>query len=114
MARVRVKQSTKDIEDIIADKLRDPREGRPAIDAANRELAEDARDYWKSVSPVDTGAYRDSVHVEGRPDVDKLPARAVVASDWKASWIEFGTGGDTPTPEFAPRGKTVIRFGGDD
>ncbi|MGV0717853.1 HK97 gp10 family phage protein [Mycolicibacterium sp. XJ662] len=110
MARVRVKQNRQQIENLLADKLRD--EGRPAIAAANRELAEDARRYWRAVAPVDEGDYRDSIHVRPRHDHNRLPATKVVATDWKSSFIEFGTGGESPTPEFAPRGQTQIHFGG--
>lgn len=31
---------------------------------------------------------------------------------WYSQMIEFGTGGKTPTPEFAPGQKTASHFGG--
>ena len=65
--------------------------------------------------------------------VDGMPARRVGATDFKAHWIEYGTGSDkkgdspryvptlgvqvgkdTPTPAFAPRAKTAAHFGGDE
>lgn len=109
MARIRVRESVDEIADILRDKIEDSER----VDEANKELAEDARDHWKSISPVRTGAYRDATHVEKRPDHNDLPARRVVNDDEKAEYIEFGTGGETPTEAFAPMAETAVRFGGD-
>lgn len=108
MARTRVKPSRKDIERMLRDSLSDHR----AVDEANEDLAERARDYWKSIAPVRSGQYRDSIHVEDVPDNGGLPKRAVVSRDYKAHWIEYGTGEPVPTEEFAPAAKTALRFGG--
>lgn len=75
---------------------------------AKVELAEKAAAYWRRISPVDTGEYVDSidVHVEGENVW-------VGSDDDKAEYIEYGTGGDSPTPEFSPRAKTQMRFSGE-
>lgn len=95
------------------------------------KFAEEVRDYWRSVSPVDEGEYAASVQVKKLKPVKGMPARRVEATDYKAHWIEFGTGtdeggkrfvarlgksvdGDTVTPAFAPRAKTAQHFGGDE
>jgi len=72
------------------------------------ELAEKAAAYWRRISPEDTGEYIDSIEV--RVDGDDV---SVGSNDDKAHYIEYGTGGDSPTPEFAPRAKTQARFAGD-
>lgn len=74
----------------------------PRVVAAKLKIAEEAADYWKSISPVDSGAYRDSIkaHQNGT-DV------WVEASDPAAPFIEYGT---KDTPEFAPRQKTDEHF----
>ncbi|MGH2651415.1 MAG: HK97 gp10 family phage protein [Actinomycetota bacterium] len=50
----------------------------------------------QSHAPVQTGKYRDSIEVE---DGDLPGTKRVVAHDFKANWIEFGT---VDTPAFAP------------
>lgn len=86
------------------------------------EFAEEVRDYARSIAPVRTGKYAASIKVEKKKDQLGMPAHRVVATDWKAHLIEYGTGPDTeegspfgkdtPTPEFAVFGKTAHRFGG--
>jgi hypothetical protein len=87
--------------------------GQGAIDAALRgaeihaaevELAHKAADYWRSISPVDTGTYRDSVHV--KTDGGKVE---VGSDDPIANLIEYGS---IHNPEFAPRAKTQEHFNG--
>jgi len=76
-----------------------------ASDEMTRALlaaAEEAAEYWKSIAPVESGAYRDSIEVKRYGD-DVY----VVASDFKAGWIEFGT---EDTPEFACRARTEAYF----
>jgi len=90
------------------------------------------RDYWRSISPIMTGRYAESVHIERRPEraFKRLPQYWVGTRYWKAHFIEYGTGNDThggwrfirrlgrmvgeltPTPEFAPAAKTAHHFGG--
>jgi len=65
--------------------------------------------YWRSQAPVDDGKYAASIKVvkKGRRGVGK-----VRATDYKAAWIEFGTGAPGPTTAFAPAEKTANHFGG--
>lgn len=93
-----------DITDMTAEQIADAVNADPAVVAAKRELADAAADYWRSVSPADSGEYVDSVTV-----VQDGPSVAVVAKDPKAHIIEYGT---TDTPEFAPRAKTEEHFNG--
>lgn len=80
------------------------------------------RDYWRSVSPIgkapqdkNGGAYAASVQVfKKKYEVNGMPARRVGATDYKAHWIEFGTGDPGPTDAFAPRAKTASHFNGDE
>ena len=99
------------------------RHSRAAADVrvGSEEFADEVRDHWRSISPVDTGEYAASVHVEKRKDRDGLPHYWVGTRDWKAHFIEYGTeadssdskspfGPNTPTPEFAPAAKTEAHF----
>lgn len=64
----------------------------------------------KSISPVDHGDYAAAWKVEQRKGTD---ADTFVTNDnFKAHWIEDGTGGDTPTQEYAVAARTAIAFGG--
>lgn len=86
------------------------------LDQIRRELravAEDAAEYARSIAPVDEGDYKKSIHTEDLDDVNGLPARRVIADDYKAIWIEYGTKEPGPTPEFAVFAKTADHFGGD-
>ena len=75
------------------------------------EVGEKVAAKARELAPVKTGAYRDSIVVDspgarvaGVP-VGATGARTsyrVVAADNKAGWIEFGTGGQAPTPAYAP------------
>lgn len=79
------------------------------------KFAEKVRDYWRSVSPVDSGEYAASVQVfKKKITVDGMPAKRVGATDFKAHWIEYGTGQPGPTQAAAPRAKTAVHFGGDE
>jgi hypothetical protein len=79
------------------------------------KLAAQVRDYWRSVSPIDDGVYAASVKVYKRKFTYKgMPGVGVGATDFKAHWIEYGTGEPGPTPAFAPRAKTAAHFGGDE
>lgn len=104
---------------------------RSEVADALDKYAVEVRDYWRSVSPVGEGDYAASVSIKKLKPVGGLPARRVQATDYKAHWIEFGTGtddggeryvarlgkkvdGNTPTPAYAPRAKTAAHFGGDE
>lgn len=90
------------------------------VNSGVKDEAEKIVDYWRSISPVDSGDYAASVKVQGKV----RNGRAVVGTKhWKAHMIEFGTGPDTkkgskfgpdtPTPAFAPGQKTAEHFGGE-
>lgn len=79
---------------------------------AKIRLANKARIYWRRIAPVGdpatdphSGEYRDSIKVTVKGnDV------SVGSDDPKAGYIEYGTGGDSPTPEFACRARTQAKF----
>lgn len=78
-------------------------------------FALEVRDYWRSQSPVDEGKYAASVKVYDKYLlVDGMPGKRVGATDWKAHFIEYGTGEPGPTKAYAPRAKTAAHFGGDE
>lgn len=91
-----------DITDMSPAEILDAVNGDPDVIAAKRDLAEQAAEYWRSVSPVDEGDYVESIEV-----VQDGPEVAVVAQDPKAHIIEWGS---EDTPEFAPRTKTEEFF----
>lgn len=118
-SRSRVRESTSQIEEELRSKIR----GQAELVTETRELAEKVREHWRTLAPVDTGAYAASIQIEPRSSVDGLPRFAVITRYWTAHFIEFGTGPDapgsesrfgpdTPTPEFAPAAKTAAYFGG--
>jgi hypothetical protein len=86
------------------------------------KYAIEVRDYWRSISPIgkkpddkNPGAYAASVQVFKRKFTYKgMPGVGVGATDFKAHWIEYGTGNPGPTPAFAPRAKTAAHFGGNE
>ena len=53
----------------------------------------------RSVAPVRTGAYRDSIKAVPIVEADGTQGAAIVAEDWKAGIIELGT---SDTPAYAP------------
>ena len=66
---------------------------------------------WTYLKPDTTaGSYKAGI-VLRRKKVNGWPVRVIAATDHKSHWIEYGTGGDTPTPEFACRQRTATRFG---
>jgi hypothetical protein len=85
----------------------------------NRFMKDEVVPFWRSQTPIlksepgsgrrRAGAARASVQVT-------KPARGgqgeVGMKIWYADMLESGTGGATPTPQFAPGGKTAAHFGG--
>lgn len=65
-----------------------------AVSQAGQTLADEALAYAVAHAPVDTGAYRDALHVEEASDETSRSWR-VVNNDWKAWLVETGTA-DTP------------------
>lgn len=56
-------------------------------------FAETVAERARSLAPVDTGAYRDSIEAVVGSDGGDVTAR-VQANDFKAHWIEFGSSKD--------------------
>jgi hypothetical protein len=103
-----------------------------------KAFAEEVAAYWRDVAwpesavagqwpdhPYDTGEYQNSIKVrQNRSERGRFMAGFTVYSDSpNANFIEYGTGPDkpgsrspwgphTPTPEFAPAGRTAHHFGG--
>lgn len=103
--------STNEIEAEIRAQLAAQLEVKEGLD----KLAEQVRDYWRSQSPVDQGEYAASVKIYAKYLlVDGMPGKRVGATDFKAHWVEFGTGEPGPTKAVAPRAKTAAHFGGDE
>lgn len=70
---------------------------------------------WRSYSPVDSGKYAASVKTMRQfRTADGWPAIRIGATDFKAHWIEYGTGDPGPTNAWAPRAKTAANYGGDE
>ncbi|WP_036461156.1 HK97 gp10 family phage protein [Mycolicibacterium neoaurum] len=120
MASSRVRETVSDIEAQILAAAR----GLDEIRTGTADEAEKVRDEWRRIAPKDTGAYAASINVRRlRRDRDGMPVFRVEADDFKAHWIEYGTGSDpdgtkskfgpdTPTPEFAPARRVAAMFGG--
>ena len=66
--------------------------------------------HWQQTDPT-AGAYKGGIVNRKGRRINGFPSRVIAATDYKSHWIEYGTGGDTPTPEFAPRQRTATRFG---
>jgi len=66
---------------------------------------------WKNHpdTPVDSGAYAASIKIVRKARYGK---GAVAATDYKAHWIEFGTGEPGPTQAFGVAEKVARKFGG--
>lgn len=132
MARTRIKQSPAEIEAILTREARKDAAARKELLLFSRKVWR----YWRRIAPVgdpsgaryednfggplpghwqqtdpDAGAYRAGiVNRKGAP-ANGFPTRVIAATDWKSHLIEYGTGGRTPTPEFACRQRTATRFG---
>ena len=83
------------------------------VDAGiNEFLTNQVIPYGRSMSPpkVVSGKYAASWKIIKKAK----KGRAVVGpTDFKAAWLEFGTGAPGPTTAFAPVQKVVEHFGGD-
>ena len=73
----------------------------PAIAAHLLGQATEAATAAKALAPVDDADYRDSIRAEVGKELRGYQAR-VNAYDFKAHWIEFGTGAPFPTRAYAP------------
>lgn len=83
--------------------------------------ADKAAEYWRSIAHIGPhphklksgyvdipGDYKASIHVDDRTKKNKdgFTTYTVISRDYKAHWLEYGTGGSSPTPEFAFARKT--------
>lgn len=104
-----VRESTSQIEEEIRLKIR----AQAELKADTRVEAEKVLEHAKKESPVETGAYAAAWHIEERPDTPEgLPALKVINRNWKAHFIEFGTGEPGPTKAFNVAAKTAAYYGG--
>ncbi len=120
-----VRESREQIAKEIADKVSKD----PTVQIRTKAFALEVAEYWKSIHPPldehgdfgsqshthSGGAYRDSIHVERRPEMafKKLPQYQVVTRIWYAHFIEFGTGPDKDgeSPRTVKRGPGNYGFG---
>ena len=80
------------------------------VDAGLQQfMAKEVVPYWKSIAPVDEGEYAASIKVARKARRGK---GAVRATDYKAAWIEFGTGAPGPTRAHATGQRVAQHFGG--
>ena len=80
------------------------------VDAGlNRFMTEEVVPYAKSVSPVDHGDFAAAWKVTKKARGGK---GEVGNKNFKAHWIETGTGEPGPTKAYAPGQKTASHFGG--
>ena len=66
--------------------------------------------HW-SQTDDEAGNYKAGIVNRRGKKIYGFPSRVIAATDYKSHWIEYGTGGRTPTPEFACRQRTATRFG---
>ena len=79
------------------------------LEAAVDEYAERMRAYAISISPEDSGEYKESFEITKVDRPDGLPGRSLTNTDPKAHLIEYGT---ERTPEFAVLARTAEHFRG--
>lgn len=91
----------------VAKAIRDSAE----VDAAlNEVMQNEIVPYGRSISPVDEGRYAASWKIIKKA---KKGRGVVGPTDFKAHWVEFGTGAPGPTKAHATAQKTAEHFGGD-
>jgi hypothetical protein len=109
----RVRESQADIAAELEEAIRSDARERARIRDETRDQAERVRDAARARSPINTGAYAAAWKVDNAiRNVDGMPAFRVSNKDFKARWIEYGTGEPYPTEEFAVARKTAAEFGG--
>ena len=108
-----VRETVEQIQQQIADQIREDVRERARMRAETEAEAEKYVEHAKRESPVEYGAYAAAWHVEDRPDTPEgLPAFIVVNRNWKAHFIEFGTGEPGPTKAWNVAAKTAAYYGG--
>lgn len=78
------------------------------VQAEKKRVAQQLANHAKSISPVDHGDYAAAWKAEQRNGETRAINR-----NYKAHWIEYGTGAPGPTRVFAVAEKTAHAFGGD-
>ena len=129
--RVRVGKSSPEIARVLTQNAQESAEIRKELYLFSRKVWR----YWRRIAPVgdstgaryvenfggplpkhwsqtddEAGSYRAGIVNRKGPKINGFPSRTIAATDYKSHWIEYGTGGKTPTPEFAPRQRTATRF----
>lgn len=105
MARSRVRESASEI----ARQLKtEAKKERARLEREVDELAGQMRDYAVSISPEDTGEYKDSFAIT-KTTQDGLPARTLSNTDEIANIIEYGS---EDTEEYAVLRRTEEHFRG--
>lgn len=80
------------------------------VDAAlNDFMQNEVVPYWKSQTPVGEGRAAASIKVTKKAKGGK---GEVKMTNYKAHWLEYGTGAPGPTKAYAPGEKTAQHFGG--
>lgn len=126
MARVKIDKSTPEIEAQLVIRARNHAKATRELELFSRKVYR----YWRRIAPVgdptgqrylsdtwtwlkpdeNAGSYKAGIVLRRKREAG-WPIREIAATDYKSHWIEYGTGGPTPTPEFACRQKTATRFG---
>lgn len=110
-----VRESEANIASQLEAELRKDARERARIESETRGQADEVRDFARSISPVHTGAYAAAWKTAKRPHIQAetgLSVWRVSNTDFKARWIEYGTGEPYPTEEFGVARKTAAKFGG--
>lgn len=106
MAKSRVRESTREIAEEIERAILEQEQAE--LDAAVDDRAEEMKAFAISISPEDTGRYKDSFEIK-KKTIDGLPARSLGNTDPIASLLEYGS---IHNDEFAVLGRTAAQFGG--
>src|ERR1700682_5952429 len=83
----------------------------PEVSEAKIALAEKCNEYWQAICLPNsrTGRYYNSIRVEVTDAVRVIAGGEEYGVDY-AGYLEYGTGGDSPTPERAYRAQVESRF----
>ncbi|MGV0785112.1 HK97 gp10 family phage protein [Mycolicibacterium sp. XJ775] len=79
------------------------------VKAEKKRVAQQLATHAKSISPVDHGDYA----AAWKPEQKRNGETRAINRNYKAHWIEYGTGAPGPTRAFAVAEKTAHAFGGD-
>ena len=87
--------------------MADELESDPEVAESMVEVGEQAAEIAKGIAPRRSGDYINSIRVVTGINDDGKAVVRVLADDFKAGWIEKGTGPPGPTPAHAPLRKAV-------